>query len=439
MADTPGIILPKAKSQFGVILKIKNFMVFAISQSVSIFGDNLDHMALLAMIAFFVPAEGRSLAISRLSVVLTLPAIIFGPFAGVLVDRWNRRKVLIVCDTFRAILVGIIPLVMFLTKNIYSVYALIFLVFLFGLFFNAARLSIIPNLVARRRLLAANSFVNFTGRFATLLGIFIGGMMVDWPFWQERLGIPGFSAGFYLDSLSYFISVACLALMAIRLRPVKWPEYKLGERTVLEVVGHEFKRTYYDFKEAYQLVRHTPAISFTLLSILLLMILAAGVFVLFVPIIQTELGLGTRGVGFVGTIGSIGLAVSAILFGIFGHRWKTRFVITGGFFILGASLVLFAFLRTFLPVIPLTLIVGLIVSPIMISQDTLLQENTPEEARGRIFSLKEWCLQVTFALSAFLVGLVSGFPKRGILAVIGLLAIVLSVIAFFITRNKKFR
>jgi MFS family permease len=429
---------PKAKSQFGVILKIKNFMVFAISQSVSIFGDNLDHMALLAMIAFFVPAHTRSLAISRLTVVLTLPAIIFGPFAGVLVDRWNRRKVLIVCDTFRAILVALIPVMMLWTKNIYSVYALIFLVFLFGLFFNSARLSIIPNLVARRRLLAANSFVSFIGRFMTLLGIFIGGIMVDWSFWHKRLGIPGFSAGFYLDSLSYFVSVICLSLMVVRLKQRKRQEFQPGEGTILGTVGRKFSRTFHEFKDGFRLIRHTPAIVFTLLSILLLMILSAGVFVLFVPIIQSELNLGTRGVGFVGAIGSIGLVFSSVLFGIFGHRWKTRFVITGGFAIVGAALILFALARSFLPIIPLTFIVGFVAQPIMICQDTLLQEHTPEEARGRIFALKEWSMQVTFALSAFLIGLVSGLSKRGILGVIGVLAIALSVLAFFITRNKKF-
>ena len=102
----------KGKNQMLPVLKNAAFQIFAWSQAVSLFGDKLDYMALLAMIAFFSEKYGweSSRAISYLSVIVALPVILFGPLAGILVDRWDRRKVMIICDSARTILVLAIPL-----------------------------------------------------------------------------------------------------------------------------------------------------------------------------------------------------------------------------------------------------------------------------------------------------------------------------------------
>ncbi|MCX8015365.1 MAG: hypothetical protein N2748_05030, partial [candidate division WOR-3 bacterium] len=112
-------VIPKEHGQFLSILKIRNFMLFSLSQGISLFGDKLDYMALLAMIAYFADKLGwqSARAISYLSVIITLPTILFGPLAGVLVDRWNRFKVLIFCDSSRAVLVALIPLIIIQSKS----------------------------------------------------------------------------------------------------------------------------------------------------------------------------------------------------------------------------------------------------------------------------------------------------------------------------------
>lgn len=442
-------VIPKPTSQFLSVLRIRKFMVFSISQAISLFGDKLDYMALLAMIAYFSTKYHweSARAISFLSVVITLPTILFGPLAGILVDRWNRAKVMIFCDTARAILVISIPLLILQTGSLILVYVIAFSVFLFGLFFNTCRLSVIPNLVSPRRLLAANSFINFIGRVSTFFGMFLGGILVDWQIWR-KIGIRySWSAGFYLDSLSYWVSVVALIVISRHLIVKKInnqtePAVK-KERNLPQLFYRVIANTIQDSKQAYLVIRRMPPVLFVYASILLMVIIGAAVFVLFIPVIQgarTELGLGlgTKGVGFIGAIGSIGLVVSSMAYGFIGHRLRKRNVILGGYLILGIIAIMLAAFKTFAPVIPLALMAGLILSPVLIAQDTLLHETVPEETRGRIFSTREWILHLSFALSAFIIGqLTIFFPKRNILLGVGLCVIILSILGFFVTRNKK--
>ncbi|MEO0093102.1 MAG: MFS transporter [candidate division WOR-3 bacterium] len=464
MSDSAQII-PKPTSQFLSVLRIRKFMIFAISQAVSLFGDKLDYMALLAMIAYFAKLYHweQARAISFLSVIITLPTIVFGPLAGVLVDRWNRVKMMIICDSARALLVALIPLLILQTGNLFLVYAIAFFVFLFGLFFNTGRLSVIPNLVSPRRLLAANSFINLIGRVSTFLGMLIGGILVDWQIWR-KIGIRhSWSAGFYLDSLTYWVSVIALITIARELTHKRTPnsapspsglafekkdsEFKIQNTATSQPADSELikavKSTVSDIKQAYYVIRQLPPVLFVYASIFLLVILGAAVFVLFVPIIQearTELGLGlgTKGVGFIGAIGSIGLMLSSMIYGITGHRLKKWQVILVSFFILGIIACLLALLKTFIFVVPLALIAGLLLSPILIASDTLLHENVPEAARGRIFSTREWILHLSFAFAAFLIGQLTIFiPKRSLLFGIGAFVIILSIIGFWIIKDKK--
>jgi MFS family permease len=437
----------KGKNQMLPVLKNGAFQIFSWSQAVSLFGDKLDYMALLAMIAFFSTKYGweSSRAISYLSVIVAMPVVLFGPLAGILVDRWDRRKVMIFCDSARTVLVLAIPLVALATSSLILIYAVAFMVFLFGLFFNTSRMSIIPNLVGKDNLLGANSFMSFVGRVATFLGMFVGGLIVDWKWWQH-LGIkPTWSAGFYIDSLSYLVSVAALLIIFKRLAHT-WQPGGRARRDVPEVKMFitQQARMIHEVREALNLVRGSPSVFFVYCSVFMLVILGAAVFVLYVPIIQSAkdlgsgLGLGTKGVGFVAAIGSVGLVVSSMGYGLLGHKLKKHVVMLTSFLVLGLVAAGLAVSRSFAPVAPLVFIAGLAMSPVYIGMDTLLHESVPEAARGRIFSTRDWLLHLAFAISALLIGqLTNFFSTRHLLFAVGALISVLSITGFFLTRGKK--
>jgi MFS family permease len=107
------------------------------------------------------------------------------------------------------------------------------------------------------------------------------------------------------------------------------------------------------------------------------------------------------------------------------------------FFVLGLTAAGMALLKSFVLSLPLAFAAGLALSPIYIGMDTLLHECVPEEARGRIFSVREWLLHLTFAVSSILIGqLTHFFPNRHLLFAVGLFVAAASVLGFLLSRRR---
>ncbi len=444
IADTGSVVVPEKKSQLLPVLRIPEFVVFSIAQAFSLFGDKLDYMALLAMIAYYAQRFGweSARAISYLSVVVALPTVLFGPLAGVLVDRWDRRRVMVVCDGARTLLVLAIPLLAVTTGQLVLVYTIAFLVFLFGLFFNTARMAIIPNLVGQEKVLGANSFMNIVGRLATVAGMILGGLIVDWSGWL-RLGIrPVWTAGFYIDALTYFVSVVSLLVIFKRLASSSHRVKNNGAPEV-ELFIREQSRMIESIKGLLRVIKREPAVLFVYSSIFLMVLLGAAVVVLYVPVIQSSrelggVGLGTKGVGYVAAIGSLGLLLSSTLFGVLGHRLQKHKVMLVCFLVMGLVTAGLAVAKTFAPVAPLIFVAGLALSPVYIGMDTLLHEAVPEEVRGRVFSTRDWLLHLLFAGGALLIGqLTNFFSARRLLFGFGVLVVVACIAGFVLTRRKN--
>jgi MFS family permease len=153
-------------------------------------------------------------------------------------------------------------------------------------------------------------------------------------------------------------------------------------------------------------------------SVLLFVLLGSGVIILLVPIIQTApndtgLNMGTRGVGFTGAVGSIGLVLSSLLYALVGRRLPLRGVLLGGFLLLGLLGLVIAVSRSMLLILLLAFAAGLLLAPIYITQDTILHQNIPAQVRGRVFSAREWLLNLAAALSAAVIGqLLLVFPPH---------------------------
>ena len=132
-------------------LRIRPFLFLILSEFFSQFAMNLFNFALLIVV--FSLARSNS-AVSGVVIAFTLPSIIFGILAGVLVDRWNKKNVLFTTNIIRALMV--FPLV-FLNENLFLIYFITFGVSLVTQFFIPAETPIIPILVNKKLLLSANA------------------------------------------------------------------------------------------------------------------------------------------------------------------------------------------------------------------------------------------------------------------------------------------
>ena len=456
--------IPKGPSGLRAVLRKPQFLTFAVTQSVSLFGDKLDYMALLALIAWFSGRAGidSSRAIAALSVVAALPTVLFAPIAGVLVDRADRGRVMIACDVARALLVLALPVVALRLSSLPLALGIAFVVFLCGLFFNTARLSIIPDLVGtgpdasgvgrkasgvRRKassvpLLAANSLMSFTGRVATLGGMVAGGFIVDWTGWH-RFGInPSWTAGFYLDAVTYVVSVIGLLFIYRKLRAMSNAECRMPNAGagITNTIRARLARFTGEMADGWRLAIRTPVVLFVYCSTIVLVFAGAGFLVLYVPLIQgAGFDLGTRGVGVIAGIGSVGLLVSALGYGAVGSRLPRHSAILIAFLVISLCTMTMAMTGSPTLVAVAVFLAGCALSPIYIAMDTLLHESVPAAIRGRIFSNREWVMHLAFGLAALTIGLLTRVAaNRTLLFVIGILVAAASIGGFIFIRGHDF-
>ncbi|MCX7837418.1 MAG: MFS transporter, partial [candidate division WOR-3 bacterium] len=173
------------------LLKIKNFLFLTLSSTLSQFGDRLTHMLLITLVAEI--SKGKVFTYSQASLTFTLPVLILSPFCGVLVERWEKKKVMFFAHSLQFFLLILTPILIVLLKTFYVIFFSLFLFFLIDLFNNTAKPSLLPSLVEKEDLLVANSLDQSFIRIATVLGMVVGGFLIKWVGWQIGFIINAFT------------------------------------------------------------------------------------------------------------------------------------------------------------------------------------------------------------------------------------------------------
>jgi len=402
----------KQSGHFAAALSEPKFALFAAGQLVSQFGDYLAQMALIAVIGAYTTRA--PLAYSQIAVATALPALLFGPIVGVVVDRRAKSKVLIAADAGRAVIIGLIPLLMKLTGSVLILFPLVFISFLMGLFASAARLSLIPYLVPQNKIFAANAVMNFINKMAGMVGFVGGGLLVVGGFWRH-LKLQPWEAGFYLDSLTFLISVATIALLKTGEKVIRSEK----ESELIQLWRRRINNMKNDLKELWTLIFSSPKVKFVMLSLLLVAIFGGTLYPLVVVIVQKgirgSIGSGTGGVGVLGGIFALGMMLGSLSIGFLGHRYSRRMIIVIGLLGVGVMISLFALCRFYWQLLPVGLVIGVFLSPVMVAQDTLLHESAPDKLWGRIFSGRDFILNGGFMLSSLLFGFIAQIilPRLG--------------------------
>ncbi len=175
------------------------------AQAISLLGDWFSTIALSALVVRY--SGGSGLAVSGLLLARFIPPLLVGPFAGVLVDRLNRKYLLIVSDTMRTIIV-----LMFLLAtgpdHLWLIYLLTILQFCFSALFEPGQSALIPSLVGQEDLVMANTLGSVTWSAMLAIGAAIGGIV------SAGLGTP---AALCIDASSFALSALFIA--TIRPRP----------------------------------------------------------------------------------------------------------------------------------------------------------------------------------------------------------------------------
>ena len=188
------------------VLKVRDFRLLWIGQSVSSLGDGIFNIALvLTALKVGNGASGLAFVIAARS----LPAVGFLLISGVLVDRIPRRLAMLASDAVRGGAVGIVAFL--LSTNSLRLWELILMSVLFGTadaFFSPASMAILPEIVAEDQIVQANSLSQMSSQITQgLFGPAAGGLVVAFIGYSWSMGI---------DAASFGISACCLVFMRIR-------------------------------------------------------------------------------------------------------------------------------------------------------------------------------------------------------------------------------
>ncbi|TKJ44340.1 hypothetical protein CEE36_00955 [candidate division TA06 bacterium B3_TA06] len=375
---------------------------------ISQIGDRFTQMAFIELLGaeFF----GRFAAFGGIAVIFTLPSIILGPVAGPLLDSWRKKRVLLVSDAVRALLIASLPFVYLLSGHLIWMLGVAFVVYIFGFFFSSARLAIVPLIVDKKELMQANSANLTLLRAATGIGTFAGGFLVAWIGWR---------LGFVIDAITYVISFVLILFIKVDEKPI----ILHAADTVVET-GKKVSGYLKEIKEGIRLMTQTRMMRFVMLSIVALFFVSGVAFTVIVPTVQQTLSMGTIGVTLLAAAAAGGMFLGPLLTGIIGPAFRkdrliiVSYILTGLLFAIGGGSYLLVGLERVLADATLNLIMavimglvvfvaGILFSAINISQDTIIQERIPARARGRLFAWRETLASLAFLVTAVPAGFIA--------------------------------
>jgi dTMP kinase len=375
----------KQRGPYASVLRLRNFRRLWIGLTVSSLGDWVGLFALLSMTTRLSP--GNTLAVAGLMIFRVLPAFLIGPLAGVLLDRIDRRKAMVVCDVIRAGLIALVPFV----PTLPMLYAISFFMETITLIWMPAKDALIPNLVPKRWLVATNSLALFTtyGVFPVGALMFTGLVGV-----AEFLGghVPGLHAlGLNQENLALWIDTATFLASAAIVSRVRVPQLPREPGPVkLSVLWEELMEGLRYFKERGEVARVMRSIAIALAG-------GAVVFSLGAPYSTTVLGGGPKAFGGIVAALGTGMGVGVLVLGFFGDRIPKGWVAAGAVIVAGLMLVGAAVVTDLAPALVFSGLFGSAAGVGYATLFALLQEIVPDEMRGRVFS----SVQVVIRISLF--------------------------------------
>ena len=384
---------------FREVLFKKNFFSLWSGQIVSEFGDRLNQMALISLI--YSKAPGSAMALAKLLFFIVVPVFVIGPVAGAYVDRWDRKRVMIVSDIIRGILVLVIPVFVYLDMMV-PVYILVFLMFSATRFFLPSKMALIPAIVSEDKLLIANSLSNTTRMIATVFGFALAGFIIKWI---------GHMWGFYLDSVSYFISAA---LIAIIIPKKKLANVREDIQMTREIIEKSIRRNIWnEIIEGFGHMFKKDKMKIVTSMLFLLMAGAGSIFCIIIVFIQESFGSVTEDLGLFGVFLGAGLLLGTVLYGKFGQNLSRIRAMFGSLALCGGIIAFFAVYAgcnpSFIIGGILIMLVGMVAAPILTCANTLIHTLVPDEVRGRIFSSMEAIVHLAFLVFMFFTAYLSRY------------------------------
>jgi MFS family permease len=388
------------------VFRKRDFVLMWVAQLVSTAGSSLTDLAA----GIYVYQQTNSAFLVGVTLMATaVPSLVVGLIAGVFVDRYDRRSVMIASNLGQAVVVAIIPFLIGVDVSLLFVAILVNA----GVkqFFDPAYEALIPEIASDEELTAANAFLQIASFGSTAIGFAAAGLIasaysISWAFW--------------IDSLTFLFSAACIYLLKVRSKPEVTDEgasvavvvtnLKLGIRTIIDT---PMLRNLF-------LLGAPVFFSFGLWNVLLL------------PMAIRELGATEFEYGIQEGLTSVGFVVGSLFMAKYADRLQTGLWVFVGTLGMGISGIFYGLSPTITVGIVFVMLSGFFNSPSAVARQTLLQRNTPRELRGRVFSALFVMRDVIFLVGMAGAGLADVIDVRVMIILASVILCVVGVTALFV-------
>ena len=395
---------------FSLLRRNANFRRLWLAQLVSEIGD---WFYTLAVYDLLLQATQSGRAVSYAIIIQTLPWFFMTPLAGPIVDRFSRRRLMILADVVR----GFIILGLFMVRSasdVWLVYVLLGLETLFTSIFEPARNALLPNITSGEEILPANALSSATWSFALASGAALGGLV---------MALLGRRVTFIVNSASFFAS-------AFLIQRIRILEPHFTSATQIARGGRE-RAGPNSLREGRAYLTGNPKIMVLILAKTGLGIVSGALILLaiFGERVFPVAGHGALAMGMLYSARGVGAGIGPLLSdrltrGLQDRMWKS---ISVGFFLMGVSYVALGGA----PNLPLAALAVLAAhmggSTVWVMSTTLLQLNVPDRFRGRVFALDLGLLMLTVSAANYLLGVgfdTWNFTARQLAVALGLTLIV---------------
>lgn len=341
------------------VFRNRNFTWMWTGQLIETMGMALTSLA--ASILVF-RLTNSAMSVGLMLMATAAPSLLVGLFAGVFVDRFDRKRIMLAADLIRAVLVFLIPFLVPL--NIIWLYIIVMLTSAIGQFFDPAHESVLPEVASDEELAAANSLIGISSFGSTAIGFALSGLIAS---------AANISWAFYVNAITFLFSAICIFM--IRIKPVVVE----GITSASLVINN--------LKVGVRQLFDTPLLRSLFIAQIPTLLSCGLANALLLPFALRALRASEFEYGLQEALTSVGFVVASLLMASIFDRMREGVWMASSYIGMALAGIAYSFTRSIPLAIVIVTISGFLNAPSSIARRLITQRNTPRDMRGRVNSV----------------------------------------------------
>ena len=401
---------PVIPAKFSAVLRNRDFVFLWVGQLLSQLADRI-YIYVLVIQAYSLTQTNLGVSVPMLS--FGIPSVLFASFAGVYVDRWNKKSTMVISDVLRGIFIFLI--IFALKGSLLWLFLVSFLIYTISQFFAPAEAACLAEIVEKENLIVANSFFMTTWMWSSVVGFAAGAPLV--LFFGEQ-------GAFGLAALLYFISA--LAVFMVNLKN----NGKIKGVATMKSVKQ-------DLLMGFEFIKRNAVIRYSLIKMMIVTCALAVISMLAIQFAEKYLGIGAKNFGYLVLLAGAGMLAGMLALGRLSHYFKKSFIVFTGFIISGGALIFLSQTKSLYLSLFLCFVLGFGNIIINATIQTILQYKTPRSLRGRVFGIQNMMINFAFTIPVVVFGIIA--DSFGLSIAILTLGLMILLSGFITLISPKFR